>query len=209
MHSGLRHLSLLGVDLLSGRAGVAAALLDLARGLNRPDLAALAREAMQGVARILLQAQPETILIFGAGHVVGTGGAVSVLAGDPELRPLAGEVWRRLTDLRIWMWSGGDYVSGLDGWKAASRALGGAEPTEHGPDRPYAPCALPRLAPWLDPGNAVPLCADRAAATRLHRDRGMHGSWFADRWLDDRHDLSGVDGLPALAVRFVELASGH
>lgn len=208
VHSGLQHLSLLGVDLLSGRTGLAGALMDLARGLNRPELAALARETMEGVARAFLLAEPEMILISGAGHVVGAGGAVSVLARDPELRPLAEEVWWKLADLRIWMRSGSDYVSGLDGWRAASRALGRAEPTEHGPDRPYAPCALPRLAPWLDPGNAVPLCADRTAAARLHRDRGIHGSWFADRWLDNRHDLSGVDGMPALAVRFVELAAG-
>ena len=206
VHTGFQSLSPLGVDLLSGRTGVAAALLDLSRGLNRPELAALARETMYGAVRTLL-AVPAMSLIPGAGHVVGAGGMVSVLARDPELRPLAEELWGKLADLRIWMRSGGDYVSGLDGWKVASRALGKAEPEEHGPDRPYAPCALPRLAPWLDPGNAVPICADRATAARLHRDRGMHGSWFADRWLDDRHNLSGVDGLPALAVRFMELAA--
>ena len=204
--TGRRILGRLGFDVLSGQAGLAGALLELARGLDRPDLAALACEALTGVARDFIEHVP-ALAPNGAGHVVGAGGLVATLARAPALRPLAFEVWRAAASHEVWMHSGGDFVSGLAGWREAAAALGEPAPSRHGPGRPYAPSALARLAIWLDPENAAPpLCPDRRAAARLRRDLERHGSWFPARWLDDRHDVSGVDGLPALAVRFVRLA---
>ena len=126
-----------------------------------------------------------------------------------ELRPLAAETWRAAASREIWMRSGGDFVSGLAGWREAAAALGETAPSRHGPGLPYAPSALARLAVWLDPENAAPLCPDRRAAARLRRDFDRHGSWFPALWLDDRHNLSGIDGLPALAVCFARLARGE
>ena len=204
--TGRRVLGRLGFDVLSGQAGLAGALLELARGLDRPDLAALACEGLTGVARDFIE-YVSALAPNGAGHVVGAGGLVATLARAPALRPLAFEVWRAAASHEVWMHSGGDFVSGLAGWREAAAALGEPAPSRHGPGRPYAPSALARLAIWLDPENAAPpLCPDRRAAARLRRDLERHGSWFPARWLDDRHDLSGVDGLPALAVRFVRLA---
>ena len=207
--NGRRVLGQLGFDVLSGRAGLAGALLELARGLDRPDLAALACETLTGVARDFIDHVP-ALAPYGAGHVVGAGGLVEVLARAPALRPLAFEVWRAAASHEIWMYSGGDFVSGLEGWREAAATLGEPAPSRHGPGRPYAPCALARLAIWLDPENAAPpLCSGRRAAALMRRDLERHGSWFPARWLDDRHDVSGVDGLPALAVRFVRLARGE
>ncbi len=206
--TGQRMLAPLGFDVLSGRAGVAGALLELARALNRPDLADLACETLAGAARDFIE-HIDTLLPLGAGHAVGAGGLVATLARAPELRPLAAETWRAAAEREIWMQSGGDFVSGLAGWRAAAAALGETAPPEHGPERPYAPSALARLAVWLDPENAPPLCPDRRAAARLRQDFDRHGSWFPARWLDDRHDLSGIDGLPALALRFARLARGE
>ena len=204
--TGRRVLGRLGFDVLSGQAGLAGALLELARGLDRPDLAALACEGLTGVARDFIE-YVSALAPNGAGHVVGAGGLVATLARAPALRPLAFEVWQATAAHEVWMHSGGDFVSGLAGWREAAAALGEPAPSRHGPGRPYAPSALARLAIWLDPENAAPpLCPDRRAAARLRRDLERHGSWFPARWLDDRHDLSGVDGLPALAVRFVRLA---
>ena len=204
--AGTRTVGPLDFDVLSGRAGLALALRELAAGLERPELAALARETLAGAGRDWIDYVAERSLRGGAGHVVGAGGLVAALAGDPELRPLAGEVYRCATSRDVCLWSGADFVSGLAGWRAAAAALGEPAPARHGPDLQYAPSARPRLAPWLDPERAAPLCPDRLAAARMRRDRGRHGSWFAAAWLDDRHNLSGIDGLPALAVRFLHLA---
>ncbi len=204
--TGCRFLGPLGFDVLSGRVGLALALRDLSRALDRGDLASLAGETLRGVARGFAD-QPGPALDAGAGYAVGVGGLVLALAQDEGLRPLAFEVWRRASAEEVWARSGGDFVSGLAGWRAAALALGETAPSRHGPGRGYAPSARPRLAKWLDPANAVPLCADRCAATRLRRDRDRHGNWFAASWLDDRHNLSGIDGLPALAVRFARLAA--
>ena len=203
--TGLRTLGRLGFDLLSGRAGIVRALLELARRLGRPELASLAREAAEAAARDYM----EVISAYDrscAGHAVGVGGLVTVLAADPELRPLAVRIFRHASERRVWMRSGGDFVSGVAGWRRATRALGESAPSVHGVARPYAPSARPRLARWLEPESAVPLCADHLAAARLRQDLSRHGSWFAESWLDDRHNLSGVDGVPALAVRFARLA---
>lgn len=204
--AGTRTVGPLDFDVLSGRAGLALALRELAAGLERPELAALARETLAGAGRDWIDYVEERSLRGGAGHVVGAGGLVAALAGDAELRPLAGEVYRCATSRDVCLWSGADFVSGLAGWRAAAAALGEPAPARHGPDLQYAPSARPRLAPWLDPERAAPLCPDRLAAARMRRDRGRHGSWFAAAWLDDRHNLSGIDGLPALAVRFLHLA---
>ena len=206
--TGQRILSRLGFDVLSGRAGLAKALLDLARGLDRPDLAALAREALAGAAQDFIE-HIDALLRLGAGYAVGAGGLVAILARERELRPLAAGIWQAAAAREIWMQSGSDFVSGLAGWSEAASALGETAPSRHGPGRPYAPSALARLAVWLDPENAAPLCPDRRAAARLRRDFERHGSWFPARWLDDRHNLSGIDGLPALAVRFLRLAHGE
>ena len=206
--SGLRMLGPLGFDVLSGRAGLAGALLELARALNRPDLADLACEALAGAAREFVE-HIDALLQFGAGYAVGAGGLVATLARTPELRPLAADTWRAAASREIWMRSGGDFVSGLAGWREAAAALGETAPSRHGPERPYAPSALARLAVWLDPENASPLCLDGRAAAAMRRDFDRHGSWFPARWLDDRHNLSGIDGLPALAVRFTRLARGE
>ena len=206
--TGQRILSRLGFDVLSGRAGLAEALLELARGLDRPDLAALAREALANAAREFIE-HIDALLRFGAGYAIGAGGLVTILARERELRPLAVEIWQAAAAREIWMQSGSDFVSGLAGWREAALALGETAPSRHGPGRPYAPSALARLAVWLDPENASPLCPDRRAAARLRRDFERSGSWFPARWLDDRHNLSGIDGLPALAVRFLRLAHGE
>ena len=205
--AGVRFLGPLDFDLLSGRAGLALALRELAAGLGRPELAALARETLAGAGRDWIDYAGRS-LRGGAGHVVGAGGLVSALAGDPALRPLAEEVYRCASARGVCLASGADFVSGLAGWRAAAAALGEPAPARHGAERAYAPSARPRLARWLDPEHAPPLCPDRLAAARRRRDRVRHGSWFAAEWLDDRHNLSGSDGLPALAVRFLHLARG-
>ena len=213
VHSGVRMLGMLAWDVLSGRAGLAWALRDLAHPLGRPGLAALARETLAGAARDYLDnlayGGPD-----GAGFGTGAGGLVAALAGDEELRPLTLEVHDRAAEQQVWMRSGADYVSGLEGWREAARALGRPEPDRHGPARPYAPSMRPRLAHWLEAQapprpRTAPLCDDRRAAAARRLDRDRHGTWFAAAWLDDRHNLSGVDGLPALALDFVRLAQGR
>ena len=209
VHTGVRTLGLLAGDMLSGRAGLAWALRDLAQPLGRPRLAALARETLAGAARDCLDNLdygPD-----GAGFGVGVGGLVAALAGDEALRPLALDVHDAAAERQVWMRSGADYASGLEGWREAARSLGRPEPDRHGPARPCAPCMRPRLVHWLEAEGprrprTAPLCADGRAAAARRRDRDRHDSWFAAEWLDDRHNLSGVDGLPALAVRFVQLA---
>lgn len=203
--TGVRGLAPLGFDMLSGRGGVARALLELAGGLDRPDLADLARETLTGAARDYLELS-DMFLKFGAGYAVGAGGLVATLARAPGLRPKAAELFRFAASKEIWMRSGGDFAGGLAGWREAASALGEPAPQRHGPGRSYSPSGRARLAGWREPGHMAPLCADRRAAARLRRDRDRHGSWFAASWVDDRHNLSGLDGLPALAVRFLHLA---
>ena len=203
--SGVKTLGVTGFDLLSGRAGIARSLLILAKQLNRPTLAGLARETLAGAAHSYLD-NLEVTTTLGAGHVVGCGGLIAALADDQDLRPLALDVYEGASSQEVWMKSGGDFVSGLAGWRDALCRLGKEAQEVHGTGRDYAPSAKKRLARWLDPDNASILCADRQTAARFRMDREQHGSWFASEWLDDRHNLSGVDGLPALAVRFVELA---
>ena len=210
VHTGVRLLGALTHNVLSGRAGLAWALRDLAGPLGRPELAVLAREALAGAARDYLGSL-DYWESDGAGFGTGGGGLVLALAGDEELRPLALEVHDAAAARQLWLRSGADYVSGLEGWRVAARALGRPEPERHGPARPYAPSCLPRLAHWLEADGperprTAPLCADRRAAAARRRDRDRHGSWFAAGWLDDRHNLSGVDGLPALALEFARLA---
>lgn len=205
--TGVRGVGPIGFETLSGRSGIGMALLELAARLDRPDLAGLARETLAGAARDYMAFQAFDVSAYGAGQAVGAGGLVSALAGDAETRPLAREVWALASEREVWMHSGADLASGLAGWREAARALGETAPDRHGDGRPYAPSARARLAPWLDPESAAPVCADRAAAARMRRDFDRHGSWFAASWLDDRHNLSGVDGLPALAVRFARLAA--
>ena len=195
----------IGFDVLSGRAGLGLALLELARALGRSDIAGLAREALAGAGRDHVD-HARTNRYLGAGYAVGAGGLVATLAREPALRPLAVEVWRCASSHEVWMRSGGDFASGLAGWREAARAVGEPAPARHGPNRPYAPLGRRRLAPWLTPESAASPCSDRRMAARLRQDRDRHGSWFAGHWLDDRHNLSGVDGLPALAVRFTRLA---
>lgn len=204
--TGWRILGPIGFDVLSGRAGLSSALLELAGLLDRPELAALACEAAEATARDYIENLAGNI-DFGAGYAVGAGGLVAVLAEAPGLRPLATETFRLASDREIWMRSGADFVSGLAGWHSAARALGETPPTVHGTGRPYAPSAGARLARWRAPQKTAPLCCDRLAAARLRQDRDRHGSWFADSWLDDRHNLSGIDGITALAVRFARLAA--
>ncbi len=208
VHFGRRFLAPLSIDILSGRAGIARALLELGERLGRTDLAAIARETLRGAARDYAESMNFS-QDMGVGYAVGVGGLLQVLAREPCLREDARMVYRSALEKEAWMRSGSDFVSGLAGWKDAALALGGTVPERHGPQRPYAPSALPRLAPWLDPNHAEPVCADRRAATRMRRDRDQLESWFAERWIDDRHDLSGIDGTPALAVAFARLASVH
>ena len=203
--TGFRGIGPLGLDILSGRAGVALALAELGRVLDRPDLADLAREALHGAA-LEFVGSPRRFLRDGAGYVVGVGGLVAALARDATHRPLALEAYRTASSLEVWKYSGPDFVSGLAGWCEAALALSESPPSQHGKARPYAPSARPRLSIWLDPKNATVLCGDRRSAARRRRQREREGCWFADRWLNDRHNLSGIDGLPALALRFVHLA---
>ena len=202
--SGWRGIVPLGPDVLSGRAGLALALFELAVGLERPELAALGCEALEAAAEDYLDS-PE--YLDASGFVVGVGGLVAALARAPELRPLAVKVYGVAAAREVWARSGGDFVSGLEGWRRAAAAIGDPAPRQHGRERTYTPQVLPRLAPWLDGPKAAPLCADRRIAARLRRNRDRHGVWFAHLWLDDSHNLSGVDGLSALAVAFIQLAA--
>lgn len=202
--SGWRAIAPLRLDVLCGRTGIAFALLHLAASLQRPGMAALACEALEGVALDYLRA-PE--FLDNSGYIVGVGGVVAALAGAPGLRPMAEKVYRTAGEREIWMSSGADFVSGLEGWRRAAEAVGETAPLQHGPGRAYTPKVLPRLAPWLDPPSAAPLCPDRHSAARLRLNRDLHGAWFSHLWMEDRHNLSGVDGLPALAISFVRLAA--
>ena len=205
VHWGMRFIAPLSIDVLSGRAGLATALLELGDGLGRPDLTTLAREALRGAALDYIDyndAHP----YLGAGYAVGVGGLLDALARRPETREEAERVYQAVCESEAWMRSGNDFVSGLAGLRDAVLAIGATPPTCHGPERAYVPSALPRLARWLDPDNAPPLCADRRAAAGMRRHRDRYGNWFAERWADDRHNLSGIDGLPALAVAFAALA---
>lgn len=203
--TGVQGVGPLGFDILCGRAGLGLALRELAWRLNRRELSDLAAGTLSGAARDYLD-RIESGLALGAGYVVGAGGLVAALARDPALRPLATKLFAEASVREIWLQSGDDYVSGLAGWREAARALGETARVEHGTGRAYAPSARPRLARWLAPERAPPLCPDRRAAARLRHDRDRHGSWFAALWLDDRHNLSGFDGVPALAVAFARLA---
>ncbi len=203
--TGVQGVGPLGFDILSGRAGLALALRELARRLHRRDLSGLASESLSGTAQDYLD-RIEFSLAFGAGYVVGGGGLVAALAQDPDLHGLAEEVFREVSSREIWLRSGGDYVSGLAGWREAVKALDGTAPSKHGTGRAYAPSARTRLARWLADEKTPPLCPDRRAAARRRHDRDRHGSWFAALWLDDRHHLSGIDGVPALALAFARLA---
>ncbi len=207
VHFGRRFMAPLPIDILSGRAGIAQALLELGERLGRADLAAIAHETLRGAARDYAESMNFS-QDLGVGYAVGVGGLLQVLAREPGLREDAQTVYQSASEREAWMQSGSDFVSGLAGWKDAVLAIGGTVPERHGPQRPYAPSALPRLAPWLDPGHAKPVCAGRQAAVHMRQDRDQLGSWFAERWVDDRHDLSGIDGIPALAVAFTRLANG-
>ena len=200
---GWRGIMALGVNVLCGRSGLAFALRELASGLAEPRLATLAAETLEGAAQDYLKWPQYHI---NPGFVVGVGGLVTALARTPGLRPLAEKVFDIAADRKIWLAWGTDFVSGLDGWRTAAAALGEPPPREHGRQLPYSPLGQSLLAPWLDPENAAPVCRDRPMAARRRLDRDCHGSWFADRWLDDRHNFSIVNGLPALAVAFMRLA---
>ena len=203
---GTRLVGPLGFDVLSGRAGIGLALTGLAQALGRADLATLASETLAGTARDIRN-HPWLFLASGAGHGVGLGGLVAALARVPDLVPTAREVFEFGRTSEVWMYSGSDLVSGLAGWRLAASALGEPSLTGHGPERAYAPSAIPRLACWLDPATAPVPNLDRRLALAMRRDFDRHGTWFAERWLDDRHNLSGIDGLAALAIRFTELAA--
>ena len=203
--AGWRGLLALSVDVLCGRAGLAYALRELAEGLNEPALAELAAETLEGAALDYMEWQQ---FHLNPGFVVGVGGLVTSLARTPGLRPLAEEVYHKAAEGQIWRDWGGDFVAGLEGWQVAAEAVGEPPPQEHGEPRPYAPAGRVWLAPWLDPDNAAPVCPNRECAAERRRDRDLHGSWFPHRWLDDRHDLSIVNGLPALAIAFLRLANG-
>ena len=204
--NGVRVLGPLGFDILSGRAGVALALLEIAYRLGRSDLSDLAREVLRGAGQEFVKS-PRRGLDAGAGYVVGVGGLVAALAREPALRPLALDAYRTAATHEVWMNSGHDFVAGLAGWRVAARAFSEQPPERHGKVRPYAPSARPRLAIWLDPGSASLPRLDRRAAARMRSGFEREGSWFPERWLDDRHNLSGIDGLPALAVCFARLAN--
>lgn len=196
----------MGFDILSGRAGVALVLLQLAELLERPELFALACETLEGVA-VDCGNDKKLFLASGAGYGVGAGGLIVALASVPDLVSVARELFGIASSNRVWMQSGSDTISGLAGWSLAARALNEKPPELHGKDRIYAPSALARLSCWIDGRQATIPCLteDRAAALRLDFD--THGTWFAESWLDDRHNLSGTDGLPALALRLALLAA--
>lgn len=202
---GVRRLGWLDFNVLSGHAGLGISLLELSWRLNREDLASLAQDALAGAAKAYMS-RIERHLSAGAGHVTGAAGLIAALRRAPALDALTREVFERACSHEIWMHSGADQVSGLAGWRAAALALGETAPTTHGRGRSYAPSSLPRLAPWLEPENAVLPCSDRRVASLMRRDRDRIGTWFAGSWIDDRHNLSGADGLPSLAICFARLA---
>ena len=85
-------------------------------------------------------------------------------------------------------------------------AVGGSSRTVLEATDRYGPASLAELL-GAAPEKAVARgVAEAMAAAARRRDRDRHGSWFAAEWLDDRHNLSGVDGLPALALAFARLA---
>ncbi len=203
--NGWQGLGSLTFDVLTGRAGLALALFKLARSLTRPDLAALACETLVGAGQDYIE-YLDMCLPLGAGYVVGGGGLITTLVQESELRPQARQVFDAASGKKIWMQSGEDFISGLAGWREAARTLDEPMPSSHGKGRPYAPSAKVRLKRWLEPKHNVPLCPSPRAAACLRRDRDRHGSWFAAKWIDDRHNLSGIDGVSALALDFVRLA---
>ncbi len=204
--SGVRFFAPMAFDVLSGRSGLASALIDLGDRLGRSEWTTLGVEALAGAADDYVR-HIESGIEHGAGHAVGAGGLVLTLSKRSCLREHALRVYEVASDRKVWMYSGGDYAGGLEGWREAVMAIGEAPPENHGRPRPYAPSALPRLARWIDPAGAVSICRDRRAATSMRKSRDGYGTWFADRWIDHRHDLSGIDGIPALANVFVTLAA--
>lgn len=203
---GARFVSPMGFDVLSGRAGLALALFRLGDALGRTDLVTLACESLANAVEECMNG-PAFFLASGAGYGVGAAGLVVALAQVSELLPHAREAYEIAHSSEIWLKSGSDVISGLEGWKLATATLGKPAPRTHGPERSYAPSVLPRLACWLDRSGSMIHNIDRTRATAMRRDFERHGTWFAQRWLDDRHNLSGTDGVPALAVRFVQLAA--
>ena len=203
--NGMQYLSPLAFDMLTGRCGMAAALLSLARSLARPDLRTLALEALAGAARDYMK-YVTVALRYGAGYLTGAGGLIATLASEADTRPLANEVHDVASSLAITTHAGADFISGLAGWNEAARAIGEEAAERHGAERPYAPSARARLAPWLDADNAAPPCAHPAGASLARHAFERHGTWIPHAWTDDRHNLSAIDGLPALAVCFTLLA---
>lgn len=203
---GMRFVSLLGFDVLSGRAGLGLALFRLGDVFARTDLVTLACEALATTAQECMSAYAVSPTPLAAGYGVGVAGLVVALAQAPDLLPLAGKVYEIAHSERIWLRSGSDLASGLEGWRLAAEAMGEPAPAVHGPERLYAPSALPRLACWMNRGQSPMHNLDARRGAAMRRDFERHGTWFARSWLDDRHNLSGADGIPALAVRFVQLA---
>ena len=204
--AGIRFVGPLGFDVLSGRAGLCLALLRLGEALERSELSTLACEALSSTGRECVDNR-EFLVASSAGFGVGIGGLIVALAQVPDLVPLAREVYGVARSQEIWLRSGPDLISGLEGWHLAARALDEPLPREHGAQHPYAPSAIPRLACWMNRSQSAIHGIDRARAAVLRRQFDRHGSWFAERWLDDRHNMSGTDGVPALALRFVQLAA--
>ncbi len=203
--SGNQFLGPMAFDVLSGRTGLASVLFNLGNRLDRSDWITLGTETLAGAAHEYVH-HSESNLAREAGHAVGIGGLILALSKCADLRELALQVFNVANDRSVWMNSGSDYVSGLKGWNEAVLAIGKTPMNEHGQHRPYAPSALSRLAQWLDPASAAPICQNRSVAAIMRKNWEEHGAWLPDRWIAQRHDLSGIDGIPALANAFVNLA---
>ena len=204
--TGVRTIGPAGFDILTGRAGIAKAMLEVSSALQRDEHSVFAKECLAGAIATYINGG-ESTLYSGAGLAVGVGGLVAAAAAIDDLRSMAEELFAYASEHEIWMRSGEDSASGLAGWRVATRALDKPDTKNCGSGKPYAPSSIPRLAPWLNPESVVNPCPDRMAAARLRKDFENHGTWFVETWLSDCHNLSGIDGLAALAVKFVRLAN--
>ena len=203
--SGVRFVSPMGFDVLSGRAGIGLALFRIGDALERTDLVTLACEVLATTAHECMNAQA-FFLASGAGFGVGAAGLVVALSQVPDLTPLANELYEIAQSNKIWLTSGSDLISGLEGWRFAAEAIARPAPRAHGKERHYAPSVRPRLACWMNRRQSLIHNIDGVRAASMRRDFERYSTWFAESWLDDRHNMSGTDGVPALAVRFSQLA---
>src|SRR5690606_31695962 len=148
--------------LLTGRAGVALALMEAARATGASAWATLARETLAGCAAVLSNVG---VVKHVGGGVAGAGGVIHALArcaaahGCEESRQRAVSLLDLIHSRQLWRRQGEDRAAGRAGLVDCIHAgglageagpllavLAAAGPTELGPGRRYAASAAPLLA---------------------------------------------------------------